>query len=302
MLKERTTQHSKRTCKEIHQSIITSDFFLLSPNLYFYIFFNGHVPYYLHPHRHEGIVYILPMNQKETTPSQTWRNCPHSSYESKGNTSVCRVCAAIVPGSPTSFLYSNTKTAGWKHAMQILPCLLFSNLFFPHNSFNFPNLKKCPQSSLPSFVPGIFPTLLLQRGDNAQARCSQSRSPGSLLPQVPGPPSTQQRAREAALLQCCSGRRREWKQLRKLGALEKEGRCLGKPTQGLLCVIICAKRIQTCFPYGKLGASTSCSGHILTEQTNEQTNELGFPLSCKDIADQRLQVISRRGIGHLVPK
>lgn len=47
--------------KIFSQSIV----FLLSPNLYSHIFFNGHVPHQLHPLGHKGIVHILPMNQKE---------------------------------------------------------------------------------------------------------------------------------------------------------------------------------------------------------------------------------------------
>ena len=39
--------------------------FLFFSNLHF-VLFNEYVPYYLHPHRHKGIVHILPMNQKET--------------------------------------------------------------------------------------------------------------------------------------------------------------------------------------------------------------------------------------------
>lgn len=230
MLKSRKTQHSKRTCKEIHQSIITSDFFLLSPILH--IFFNGHVPYYLHPHRHEGIVYISPMNQKETTPSQTWRNCLHSSCESKGNASIYVGCVLpLFLGLQRHFYIPTQKLQDENMWGKFSPVFLSPTYFFPHNSFNFSKPKKI-QSSLPAFVPGTFPTSLVQRGDNPQARCPQSQSPGSLLPQVPGPPSTQQRALEAAPLQRCSGPRREWKQLRKLQSLGERGEMSGETNTG----------------------------------------------------------------------
>lgn len=198
MLKERTTQHSKGLARKYTKVFSGVIFFLLSPNLYFHIFFNGHVPYYLHPHRHAGIVYILPKNQKETTPSQTWRKCLHYSCESKGNNALCRVCAAIVPGPPTSFSYFNTKTEGWKHVRQILPYLPFSNLFFPHNSFNVPNLKKFPLLSPPLDLRH-FP--LYSCSVETMPRHASLRA---LLPQVPGPPSTRQRGKGLWRQHCCS--------------------------------------------------------------------------------------------------
>lgn len=165
----------------------------------------------------------------------------------------------------------------------------------------FPNLKKFSPLSPPLYL-GHSPLHLCSVETTPRHAAPSLRALGPCCPRslaLQAPSKGLWRQRRSSAVQVRGGNESNLGNSR---ALEKEGRCLGKPTQGLLCGIICAKKIQTCFLCGKLGASTSRSGHILTEQSNEQTNGLGFPLSCKDIADQRLQVMARGGIGHLVPK
>lgn len=160
MLKERNNPAIvKRLARKYTKVLSRVIFFLLSPNLYFHIFFHGHVPYYIltdmeklstlflwikrkqHPHRHEGNVYILPMNQKE----------------------IPLYIGCVLPlflGLRRHF-YTLTQKLQDEDILgkSPPPHLLFSNLFSPHNSFNFPNLRTFSPLSPPLYL-GHFPLYL----------------------------------------------------------------------------------------------------------------------------------------------